>query len=239
MIGWLVANLLGWMIGIYSAYFRIGDIVSQLETTTGLWQIPDAIGVVFVMICIPLGVGLGIMQCSLLGHWKIRAFPWILATAAGWVIPVVAFSQVRDLLLFGDPMGSGFTSYLDSLWILYPAGLSIVGADIGLLQALVMGKSISKPVVWVLANALGLLAFGLLVNVLFRIPMGLWLGDITYVLENYDSFLVPPNYMWLAIWLSLPFLATLIMALPTGIVLLRYANRPSDTGRRNTDKLAN
>lgn len=236
MTGWLVANLPGWMIGIYSAYFRIGDIVSNLNTITGLWQIPDVIGLMLVMICIPLGLGLGIMQCSQLGYWKIPAFPWIFATAVGWAIPFMAFSRIRYLLLFGDLMGLSFTSYLDSLGILYPVGLLTIGAGIGLLQSLVIGQSLSKPGLWISANAVGLLVLGLLVNEIFKIPMSLRFADVFYILENYDSFLIPPNLMWPIIWIVLPFLATLITALPTGIVLVRFGNKPPDIVSGNAEK---
>lgn len=237
MIGWLVVNLLGWMIGVYSGSFRLRDIVSQLESLTGIWQLPDAIGVIFVIICIPLAIGMGIMQCLQLGHWKIPAVPWILATAFGWIIPAMVFSRARHLLLFETTFGSGFISYLSFIWILYPVGLLIVGAEIGLFQSLVMGQSISKPGLWISANAVGLLAFGLLMNGIFRIPMSLWLGPISFSQENYDSLLIPPDLLWLIIWIILPFLATLITALPTGIVLLRYGNRLSDTLSENAENL--
>jgi hypothetical protein len=238
MLGWLAVNLLGWMIGIYSAFFRMGDILSQLENVTGLWQLPDNIGLIFASISIPLGLGLGIMQCTQLGRWKISAIPWIIVTALAWIIPFLAFSRIRYILLWTDPMGSGFTDYLESLWFLYPIALLIVGADVGLLQVLVMGKSISKPGFWVLANALGLLVFGLLVDGLLRIPMGLWLGGIVYLIKNSGSFLGRPDEQLSVIWLSLPFLATLIMALPMGFILLRYGNSPLNAENESVEKTA-
>jgi len=79
--------------------------------------VPDVIGQIFVMICIPLGLGNAILQSFQLGRWKIPTLRWMIVTFSGWGIPALVFSQLRWHLLFDDPMGSGFIHYLEFLWI--------------------------------------------------------------------------------------------------------------------------
>jgi hypothetical protein len=179
--------------------------------------IPDYLGVVFGMVGISLGISLGIMQCLPMIRWKVPAINWSIATAAGWGIPAYILPRFRvNLLLHGD-----FIKYLQNLWIIYPAMLIIIGAFIGTLQVLMLGRKMNKPIYWVLANAFGLLVLGLLVKEMLNIPIGIITGPI-------DQFLVPhmrsgiralPLYqMWQLIGAITPILATLVIGIPTGII---------------------
>lgn len=234
--GWLFVNLLGWMIGIYSLAGRGQDVYPHLEIT-GMWQSPDAIGQILAMICVPLGLGLGILQSFQLGRWKIARIQWILVTFFGWTLPAFAFSRVRWYLLFNTPIGEGFVRYLDLLWILFPLALLYIGAGIGLLQTFVMGKSMSRPWLWILANALGLLVFGWLVNGIFRIALAPRFMDIASLAKR-GNLLISPYLVWPAIAAILPFLATLIIALPSGLVLWNFGKRPPETVTQNTEHAA-
>jgi hypothetical protein len=230
--GWLAANLLGWMIGIYSLSGRSWEVYSHLEIN-GMWQLPDAIAQILVMICIPLGLGLAILQSFMLGRWKIEKLPWILVTSIGWIIPALAFSQIRWHLLFDDPMGDGFVNYLELLWLIYPLALLGIGGGISILQAAVMGKSMTRPTLWIFANALGLLIFGWLVNGIFRMALESRFVDIITLAKRGEP-LIPPYLVWPVIAAILPFLATLIIALPSGLVLWNYGTRlPEETAKED------
>jgi len=234
LTGWLIVNLLGWMIGIYSLIGRSRDVYSHLEVT-GKWQLPDAVGQILVMICVPLGLGLGVLQSFQMGRWKIAKIPWIVVTFVGWTLPALVFSKIRWQLLFADPMGNGFVNYLEILWILYPLALLWIGAGIGLLQLLVMGKSMTKPGMWILANALGLLVFGWMVNGIFRLVLEPMFVDIISLAEMGDLS-IPPYLVWPVIAALLPFLATLIIALPTGLVLCKYGKKQPEKVTENIEQ---
>lgn len=224
VIGWLIVNLIAWMIGIYSLSER--RWMDHLEVT-GIWQLPDAIGQLLVMISIPLGLGMGILQSTSLGRWRIPKIPWIVVTSLGWILPAYLFSRFRWYLLFNDPMGLDFVDYLEFLWILYPLALLYLGAEIGVLQTLVMGKSMTKPWLWILVNALGLLIFGWLVNGILRIAIAPRFMDIETLLKRGDP-LVPPYLVWPAIATVIPFVAILFIALPTGLILWKFGRQQSE-----------
>lgn len=232
--GWLVLNWIGWMIGIYYGALQFGKFVYPLNNLSMLEDIPDAIMQMYVKICIPLGIGLVVLQSLQLAYYKISKVSWILLSAFAWLSPAFAYIQIRYALIHTDPYDGRFVTYLENLWIIYPVCLFLFGAGIGLVQSLVMGKSMRKPGLWVVVNGIVMIVFGMLVYWIFSFPVGYQLQDIFTLLENEHVYLIPPIYWWLIIWAILPIIASLVTALPTGFLLIKYGSRPGES-----PKLAN
>lgn len=161
---WLAANLIAWLLATFA--FQ-GDLIFNTMQDQGL--IVDAMkgeGVLILSrIGLPLGIVLGILQCLVLGRWKVSKIGWILATTAGWGIPAYEFLQLRNSLLFYDPIhSSGFVTYLQNQWIIFPAVMCLMGAFTGTLQAFVLRNKMRRPGLWILANALSMTLLGFFIN---------------------------------------------------------------------------
>ena len=227
LLSWLSVNLVGWMIGLYWISFHTGQVAKALNINNDFSSLPDALLQMLLMVILPLGLALGILQSTQMGRWKVNGWAWIAATAIGLIAPIWALSRIRWYLLMNtDPMGDAFVTYLERLWVIYPDILLVTGLWTGALQALVMGKAMSRPVLWVLANALGLPLFGWVAALIVNIPLS---KNNFEFLAQPNSYLIPPRYWWSLIVLLLPLVAALLTALPTGWVLARFGKLPEQT----------
>jgi hypothetical protein len=100
-----------------------------------------------------------------------------------------------------------------------------------------MGKSMAKPGLWILANALGMLVFGWLVNGIVRMALEPMYVDIITLAKRGDP-LIPPYLVWPVIAAILPFIATLTIALPTGLVLWKFGNKQPEKMTKNIEQAA-
>jgi len=162
--------------------------------------------------------------------------PWILVTFFAWTIPGLAISPIRRMLFFSDIMRSDFL-YLDFQWILFTLTLLAIGISIGLYQSMLMRKFMSKPKLWILVNALGLSIFGLLVIWILRVAIAPWFLSFSDMAERGDPLI--PFYLVLPITaIILPFLATLIIALPSGLILWKYGITQPDSVTKNIEQIS-
>jgi hypothetical protein len=228
---WLGLNLVGWMIGLYTGGTSVGVVAEKLQDVNDLGHLPDAIMQLYGGICVPLGIGLGLMQCLLMRRWKVSSPGWFFTTAAMWIFPAIAFSQIYHYVLFEPITGHRFFTYMDWLWLLYPAALLMMGVCIGLAQSLWMERVLPGPAAWMLANGLGLLAFGWMVQWLTAIPAGFNLMPMDVLIKNQGSWWMQPYALLQVIGALLPFLGALLTALPTGFVLLKYGKEPPEEAK--------
>ena len=202
--GWLFITFIGWFLVMSSFMFQDSAFSDAMKGEGVL---------ILSRVSFPLGVVLGILQCFDLERWKISKIGWIVATAAGWGIPAYLFLRLRYFLLFYDPIHSNvFTTYLENQWIIFPAMMCLIGALIGAFQAFVMGKRMTRPGLWVLANALGLFALGFFINGLLKLLTSANLGPVGLILS--------PQF-WVIMVISL-IMAALLTGLPAGMVIEKY-----------------
>jgi hypothetical protein len=204
--------LLGWIIGIFIGFYLVGF---NLESIIYLgWKInlisdfhkPPPIGPILVWV--PFGISIGLLQWFRLREFKIHPFSWILATAFGWTILGIFLSQAYD---------NSFN--LHSSWLIYlifVAVLFVGGASIGFLQSMVMKKSISMSISWMGANA-----FGLIIPLFFLMLAFLVKSIILktfYFLGLYD--LVALRGLLLIGFVIIS--GAISVTIPTGIIILNY-----------------
>jgi len=208
LLGWLGVNLLGWIIGVFSGLYVGEFYLAPIIYLTFTSEITRALSPLFVWL--PHGAWIGIMQWGMLKKWKIQPVLWVIATSLGWGIPATAISLYHENFFVKQ---FGYSSPYE-IWF-YGLGILLVGASVGLAQVLVMGNAIAKRALWILANALGLLACILLLVTVIFLAMYLFppessLGGRTF------GFL-----MWVILFLTLPFVG-MIPSLATGLYLLKY-----------------
>ena len=227
LLSWLGVNLVGWMIGLYWITFHTGEVAKALNNTNNFSLLPDALLEMLLIVLLPLGLALAILQSTQMGRWKVNGWAWIAATAIGLIAPIWALSQIRWYLLMNtNPMGDAFVTYLEWLWLIYPGILVFTGLLTGALQALVMGKAMSRPALWILANALALPLFGWVAALLVNIPLS------RNTFESWtpaNVYPIPPQFWLPLILLFLPLVAASLTALPTGWLLARFGRSPEQT----------
>lgn len=209
ILEWLAVNLVGWII-----------FASVLIFVFPLFE-PDPkkasffIGITFIGLL--LGTSVGIMQWLWLNTKKqhIQPFWWILETACGWGSAGLMFFFWMSL------------DYIPAYSVIF---LVLVGFIIGLVQALILRKSISISIWWIVANVLGIFVFGLSTYGLFFIPLiyqSFFLSVLSSI-YSYLHFYLPPKGLYflylMFLFIIMPILGTVTTALPTGFILYKKFN---------------
>ncbi len=220
--GWLTYNLIGWGIGclITIPAFSLATAVSAQIFSVNQFAKAKADVFTSIIIWFPFSAILGIMQWLKLKHLNVRATPWILATTLAWVIPAAFLSWFFDHYQI-----TSFESWSTKAQV---AEILIVGASVGLSQAVIISKSKLMPVLWAFANSIGFLALAFLAALVWGVgysigkslePFFFSLGDFGFAIVGSRELLL--DMLVLSI---LPFLATLACALPTGLIFSKYGD---------------
>ena len=160
LASWIIASFFGQIGALFAgAAFYLGAMQRVApEALSGPSSLaPPPIGYVLNATAALLGGAiLGVLQYGVLRSFRFFATPmWILATAAGFAIPMIA--------LYTTPPSSFFT--VDVL-------LLIQGVLVGLLQWLLLRRRFPRDYLWIPAAAAGSLV---LFTSALRVPQVLWL----------------------------------------------------------------
>jgi hypothetical protein len=211
---WIGVNLVGWIAGAFSGLclgeFYLAPILSLS------FDSPIADGLAPLLVWLPPGIGVGIMQSLIMKRWKIQSVLWMIATSLGLGIPATLIAWYHDNI-FVQQFGYGGPS---QYWF-YGFGIVLVATGVGLAQMLVMGTAFSKRALWIVANVLGVVICLLLWVVVIFSSMSL-LPPESSLGARTSGFLV------VVISLStLPFMG-IIPSLATGLYLLKYGSDAID-----------
>jgi hypothetical protein len=202
---WALANLfgslLGWLYFFASVLFifdlpLFGDDISFI--TIG------------AIIGLPFGAILGLFQWFVLRTLRIQPAMWIVATSLGCGI---TFSTMA--FFWDEPS-------LSPLWAV--ATLLVDGTIIGGLQFVAMSKILSNPKSWLVANALGQLAVGVLTFSVYSLAfvfksifLKFFYSHQLYGLAGARHFL-----LFALLIIVVPVLSASSMAIPTGKALWKH-----------------
>lgn len=229
MKGWIIFNAIGWLLGglltILFIFLPVPKIFGKAP-----YEYYDYIQNIAVWFCFSAAVA--IMQSLELRPWGVTAVPWISATVLGTVVPATLLTW-----LFGQRYM--LPSITDSL-IGDIIEILIVGAIIGLSQMMTVRRSFSNPGVclWTIVNSLGLLALGFLTAVAGGIGYGLGKSLIPFLftLGNFGLAIVGARILlhYIFILFTVPFSASLVTALPMGLIVLKYGKKLLNTNSAST-----
>jgi hypothetical protein len=157
-------------------------------------------------------------QLWILKQWEIQVNHWILATVFGWSL-----------------LGIG-RAYTDDYFII----LLIGGMCIGIFQSIAMRKTLSKSGLWIVTNMLGVLALVEVTMGLIALPFALksYILNFFYAYDLYALVEARDLLVLGFLIISLPFVATFTLFVPTGKVLLKYGIQSlerEDRGNNKTD----
>lgn len=207
---WAGYNFLGWLLGMILGPVLYYDILSPY-IRHGLHEKLEPL-----IISVPIGLFLGVMQYIKLRHWKISPMAWIGATALGFGIPITLISWFLQSF-FGNDVP-----------LLAAAGTAVLaGLLVGGLQAALMRRSIVKPGLWMLIYGLGLLAIAVSTGTI--VVGALWgIDRFEYQLLSFGLGVVVRNFdrlLELFIVLVSSTLAAVFIGLPTGLILQKSSKK--------------
>ena len=207
---WIGLSIIGWLIGLLFGFWL--EELHQTHEVAIYNFSPFLHDFLSMAAWIPLGALIGFMQSRQLRHWKINIFSWVFASAFGWWIPATISSLYLE---------NGF------YWVapLFPIlSILIIGISTGIFQTQALGKSFSRPKLLIASNVLGIFALAIFMVWVFPIDSGTSLFDtIFYALYNslgFQKLFFYRDFMAIVSWITLPFIGTLTMSLPIGILLL-------------------
>jgi hypothetical protein len=221
---WLILNWLGWFLGLILGPLLFFILLPNLSDF--FFNLNENLQP--ILISFPFGIGLGSMQQLALRRWRVRASLWILATAFGIGFPATIISW----LLNHDLLGYGDQEFLAII-----AEILLMGLGIGSLQALIIRKQVSKVTGWVWSYVLGFLALGIvaigiaIVAILLAEP----LEKLFYSLGFWQLVEYRDLLLLLSIGIALPFLAALLIGVPTGKNLQEFENRQSTIANKDEE----
>ena len=177
---WILANLVGWVSG-----FALGALLTEIGSS--LFGLNEDRALVYALL-LALGLACGSAQSAVLGRYLPRAWRWIPVTLAGY------------LLAMGITAAASGARLATGLWA-NAVLLALIGAAVGVPQALLLRRHFCGAGLWVLASAAGFLSF-------------LWL--VANPASSLGEFIV--------------FGAILgaLAAVPPGVVLARVVREPRD-----------
>jgi hypothetical protein len=218
--GWLTYNLVGWLAGCMIIVLLVVIQIKVNEVTSTPNNPPSIVAV------LSLSLTIGILQWLKLKNWNIKAFPWLLATTLGSAIAFPVPSWLIGLPFLSSTTDQYMLMVLARLVLALIA--LIIGACIGSAQAIVLRRFNSRPGLWILANSFGFLALVFLAALV--LTFGFTLGKrLLPILEQsaFGSDIVQYRDFVLGFFvlMTLPFLSTLTIALPTGIIISKYSDR--------------
>jgi len=135
---WFLANLVGWVSG-----FALGALLTEIGSS--LFGLNEDRALVYALL-LALGLACGIAQSAVLGRYLPRAWRWIPVTLAGF------------LLAMGVTAAASGARLATGLWA-NAILLALIGAAVGVPQALLLRRHFRGAGLWVLASAAGFLSF--------------------------------------------------------------------------------
>ncbi len=210
---WMKLSTMGWFVGI-SSTLLLRSLYDEFDFY--LYEFPPVLdGLLFFVSLLPIGLSVGSLQSLLLKQWNVKTGSWIGATTFGWWFPATTILfYLREYYFHPDPSG---------VWM----PLIISGAVLGACQAFVIRKVVSRPVLWIFTNVLGVCALVYLLSHLFpnhdiESAPSLYEKLIYIFFDDWDQrILVHSIYDQIFGVFFLPLFGVLTTALPTGI-LLKY-----------------
>jgi hypothetical protein len=229
---WSIRNLIGWAVGLLFA-FLAGIFLDSFEIFRPL---RNSGGITILLICLPFGAGVGMLQWYMLRNFGIHRSEWTIVTSLGWSIGC----GIWAMLFFAFYYSYWFFGLSDQPFLISGKGIGIIdlglmattsiggaviaGAIIGNPQLVAIRKYISRPGLWTRAYILGLLLPIVLANLIYFVK--------SFLKKILFSFTFLPNHLlheilwrrWiLVLWFS-AVVAVLGISILTGRVLLKQSN---------------
>ncbi len=167
---------------------------------------------------LPFSLCIGIAQLWKLKQWKIQTNGWIFATVFGWSLLGIIYAYTDDYFVRQSS---------PSLWQIYiteTAILLIGGMCVGMFQSIATRKTLPKSGLWIVTNMLGILALVELTWGLMALPFAVksYILEFFYAHDLYALVEARDLLLLSFLILSVPFVATLTLFMPTGKILLKY-----------------
>ncbi len=220
LLTWVKYNLIGGSIGIVCGILLSLFVVEPIKYSLRPdwlyhYHLEPLLSGMFFWL--PLGLCIGVAQLWKLKQWKIHANGWIFATTSGWGV-------LGIILAYDDYVMRIRNSPSWHVFIIEAITLLLGGMCIGIFQSITTRNVFRKSGLWIMTNMLGMLA-------LIEVTWGMI--SLPFVLKSYilnffyahglDVLIGARDLLVLGyITISLPFVATLTLFIPTGKVLLKY-----------------
>ena len=215
---WIWYNLLGWLLGVFLGLGLGGFIIIPfLQELWGyVFVLEHGLFISSLFLWFPFGLCLASMQLSVLKERGIRSFYWLLTTALAWAVMAAMFRFV-----YYTPY---ITTSARATYFLFFVVILLGGAAIGTVQFVEMKKVISKPILWIVANSLGLFALGLIVFLIFVSVFSVNSYILNFLYANNLAGFVRARDLIMVIMITilLPFLSTLTVSGLTGWVIMKF-----------------
>ena len=216
---WTVLNMVGWIVGTFTVVI-LNFFYTRFDFEINNFS-PFLDFIITIALWLPIGFTIGFIQSYFLSQGNIKKSVWVYATTFGWWIPAVILYLYSES---GFYQPNSFSPIIETL---------IIGACLGASQAYLLRIDFWRTGVWITTNALGVCALVFLhSHVLF--PSYSYHSTIyERIVHNLFAQTNQPLYYFLSTFTEeigiafIPFIGALTIALPTGLLLVKFIGSKS------------